>query len=242
MRLLSILLLSTFLLSCSSSDSLLKSAGDILGSMSEKPVTQQEAGQGLQAALLKGIQEGAAALSASGGYLNAPEFRIPLPQEAQIVEKRLRDLGLDRQVDRVITSLNHAAEEAAKESVPVFESVIKQLTFADALAIVKGDKNAATEFLKEKTYAELQQRYQSPIKQALDKVEATAYWGEIMTRYNSIPFVDKVNPDLEAYVTEKALDGLFTMVQREEAAIRENPAARTSEILRRVFSLQDSGS
>ena len=218
---------------CAANAQLLKKAKDLIGG--EKGLTAEEAANGLKEALVQGTSKGVDVLSQVDGYLGNPEIKIPFPPEAQNVEKKLRGIGLNKQVDEVVESLNRAAELAAVEAKDIFVDAIKGLTITDALNIVKGEQNAATEFLKRETTASLNGKFNPIIDNSLKQVNATKYWGDAMGAYNKIPFVKKVNPDLSAYVTEKAIEGLFVMIAKEELNIRQNPAARATELLKKVF-------
>src|SRR5690606_800356 len=142
--------------------------------------------------------------------------KILFPPEAQKIEKTLRDLGLNQLCDNVITSLNHAAEDAMKEATPIFVNAIKQMTIADATNILLGEKNAATLYFKDKTTLELTDKFKPVIANSLQQVGATRYWGDLATKYNSLPLVKSVETDLSAYVTQKAIDGLFMEIAQEE--------------------------
>jgi hypothetical protein len=190
---------------------------------------------GLKEALKVGINKGAdSATKINGFYLN-PKIKIPFPPEVQRVENTLRKIGLGSEVDKFVVSLNRAAEEAAKEAKPIFVNAILSMSFSDAWSILRGDKNAATMFLKRTTTTNLIQAFLPIMEKALQKNQATKYYSDLATTYNALPFTQKVNPDLKGYATQKAIDGLFILVEQEEARIRENPWARTSEILKRVF-------
>lgn len=204
----------------------------------EKPLTTAEVGEGLKEALINGISKGADQVSQLDGYFKNPEIKIPFPPDVKKVEDRLRQLGLGGEVDKFVMTLNRGAEDAALEAKPIFISAIKQMTIEDAWGILRGDPDAATQYLKRTTTPQLKEKFQPVIQASLNKVNATKYYGEIISRYNSIPMVQKVNPDLNEYATELAIQGLFTMIAREEKNIRENPAARTTELLKRVFSSQ----
>ncbi|GAA4304883.1 DUF4197 domain-containing protein [Nibribacter koreensis] len=199
------------------------------------PLTQNEVAMGLREALSQGITKGANQAAQTDGYYKNSLIRIPFPQDVQRVEKTLRSIGLGSEVDKFVMTLNRGAEDAAKSAVPIFISAIKQLTFSDVWNILRGEKDAATQFLKRTTTSQLTTAFRPVIKNSLDKVNATRYYADLVNRYNQIPLVQKANPDLEAYATQKAIDGLFTLVAQEEANIRENPIARTTELLRRVF-------
>jgi len=142
---------------------------------------------------------------------------------------------LGSKVDEVVLSINRAAEDAAKSAEQVFVGAIKGMTVSDAIQIVKGKNDAATQYLSKTTSPELRTKFRPIIKASLDKVDATRLWTDVINTYNQIPFVSKQNPDLTEYVTNKAIDGLFVMIAKEELKIRQNPAARTTEILKKVF-------
>lgn len=197
-----------------------------------------EVEEGLRAALEKGVKVATEKVSNEGGYLNDVQIRIPFPPEMQKVETRLRGMGMDALVDDFIETLNHGAEEAAKEAKPIFLNAIRQMTIQDAVNILRGDNDEATQYLKRTTTAQLTEKFQPVIQAALEKTGATRYYSNIVTTYNSIPFTQKVNPNLDEYATELAIDGLFVKIAEEEEKIRLNPAARTSEILRKVFGQQ----
>jgi hypothetical protein len=195
----------------------------------------EEAASALKEALIQGTSNGVDVLSVADGYFKNPEIKIPFPPEAKSVEDKLRAVGLGREVDEAIESINRAAEKAAIEAKDLFIDAIKALTIEDAMNIVAGDKDAATQFLQRETTAGLENKFSPIIKSSLDEVGATKYWGTLVTKYNKIPFVKKVNPDLTEYATSKAIDGLFGMIAKEELNIRDNPAARTTELLKKVF-------
>lgn len=232
-------LVALFVVLCTSTtsaqlfDKLKKQARDVVKNPSS--LSQEDAAAGLKEALIKGISNGADIVSRLDGYYKNPEIKIPFPAEAKQVESKLRSVGLGKQADDVILSLNRAAEDAATEAKPVFIAAIKGMTFSDAVAIVRGDERAATSYLQRTTTPELISKFTPIIKSSLEKVNATRYWETAMTSYNKIPFVTKVNPNLTEYVTQKAIEGLFMMIAKEELAIRKDPAARTSELLKKVF-------
>lgn len=198
-------------------------------------LTSAEVDKGLREALIKGISVGADEVSQIGGYLNNPKIRIPFPPEIQKVENTLRDLGMGSLVDDFVTTLNRGAEEAAKEAKPVFVNAIRQMTIEDAFAILRGSEDEATKYLKRTTTSELTNKFMPKIQEALNQTGATMYYTDIVNTYNKIPLVQKVNPNLDEYATSLAIDGLFLKIAEEEKNIRQNPAARTTEILKRVF-------
>jgi len=198
--------------------------------------TQDEAGQAIKEALTKGITHGVDLVSVTDGYFKNPSIKIPFPPQAQQVESALRGIGLGSQVDQAVESFNHAAENAAKSATDIFINAIKQMTISDAINIVNNkQQDAATQFLKRTTTDQLVAAFKPSIKDALDKVNATKYWSDIMTQYNRIPFHSPVETDLPDYVTRKAIDGLFYMIAQEEAKIRKDPMAQTSALLKKVF-------
>jgi hypothetical protein len=197
--------------------------------------TEKDAADAIKEALVNGTGESVKFVSALNGYLGNPEIRIPFPPEAKEVESKLRAIGMGKKVDEFNESMNRAAEQAAVEAKSIFVSAITGLTVRDAINIVKGEKNAATLYLKNTTSPQLNTAFQPKIKASLDNVNATKYWGDLITAYNKIPLVKKQNPNLTEYVTGKAIDGLFVMIAKEELKIRQNPAARTSELLKKVF-------
>jgi hypothetical protein len=213
---------------------LLKDARKLLGSKSA-PYTEGEAAEGIREALIKGTSESVNLVSLADGYFGNPEIKIPFPQDASNVESTLRSMGLGKKVDDAVQSLNRAAEDAAMEAKPIFIEAIKGMSIKDAMAIVKGEQNAATQYLQRTTTASLSLKFKPVIKKSLDNVDATKYWNDEMGTYNKIPFVQKVNPDLAGYVTDKAIQGLFVMIAKEELKIRKDPLARTSDILKKVF-------
>jgi hypothetical protein len=202
---------------------------------SEQPLTTSEVSAGLKEALINGISKGSDQVSQLDGYFKNPEIKIPFPPEVKKVENTLRDIGLGGEVDKFIMTLNRGAEDAAKEAKPIFISAIKSMTIEDAWAILKGNDNAATEYLKKTTSGQLKEKFKPVIQASLNKVNATKYYGDLVTRYNKIPLVEKVNPNLDDYATDKAIEGLFLMIAKEEKNIRQDPVARTTELLKKVF-------
>jgi hypothetical protein len=198
-------------------------------------LTEKDAAAGIKEALEKGTGESVNIVSKLDGYFGNPEIKIPFPENAKEIESKLRGIGLGSQVDEVVLSINRAAEDAAKSAQPIFVAAIKNMTVSDAINIVKGKNDAATIYLKNTTSPELRSKFSPVIKASLDKVNATRLWEDVIKSYNQIPFVKKQNPDLTAYVTEKAINGLFIMIAKEEMKIRQDPVARTTELLKKVF-------
>lgn len=210
------------------------SVGKMLGG-GKSALSADEIAMGLKEALQVGTEKGANKLSAVDGFFKDAAIKILMPAEAQKAEKTLRNLGLGKQVDNAILSMNRAAEDAAKSAAPIFINAIKGMSFQDALAILRGNDNAATNYLKDKTTISLTEAFRPVIENSLKKVDATKYWNTVFTSYNKLS-AEKVNPDLSAYVTEKALAGIFYQVAQEEQKIRKDPMARTSDLLKKVFS------
>lgn len=203
--------------------------------------TAEEMGFGLKEALEVGVSAGTGRLSLENGFFNNIGVKILFPPEAQKVEKTIRNLGLNSLADQVILSLNKAAEDAAKEAKPIFVSAIKQMTIADASKILLGkEQDGATQYFKRVSSYELRLKFQPIIQASLVKVGATQYWGDVITRYNKLPLVAQINPDLEGYVTQKAIDGLFHEVALEELKIRQNTGSRGSALLQKVFGYADT--
>lgn len=214
---------------------LIKDLKKMVQPSSSGKLTEEEAASGIREALIKGTTTGVETVSKLDGYFKNPEIKIPFPPEAKEIEQKLRAIGLGNKVDEAVLSINRAAEDAAVEAKPIFISAIKNLTLRDVFNIVKGEKDEATRYLKNNTTQQLTVQFRPKIETSLEKVDATKYWDDVITSYNKIPFVKKMNPDLAEYVTEKAIEGLFVMIAREEENIRKNPAARTTELLRKVF-------
>lgn len=235
-KIFGILLISLLIGGCSAQQ-IQETVGSVLGSYGDP--TEQEAGQGLKDALSIGITKGMGLLSQQDGFLGNDLVRIPWPEQAQHVRDALLKIGMQKQVDNVTTSLNRAAEKASGVAIDVFIQAIKQMTIQDALHIVTGGNGAATAYLKKTTTPLLTEKFRPIIDQSLGQVNATKYWGEATTLYNRIPFVKPVNTDLTAYVTEKALDGVFKMVEKEENNIRANPLQRSTDLLKKVFGYAD---
>lgn len=199
-----------------------------------------EIANGLQQALQLGIDKQVSKLTATDGFFRNELVKIMLPEELTKVDKTLRDIGLGSLADEGLKVLNRAAEDAVKEATPIFIDAVKSITFDDAKNILLGDDKAATQFLQNKTNQALYQRFSPVINNSLQKVGATKVWTDIITRYNNIPLTKDVNPDLTDYVTQEALEGVYTMISVEEKEIRNNINARTTDVLRRVFALQDN--
>jgi hypothetical protein len=199
-------------------------------------VTENEAGQGIKEALTNGVTNAVLNLNKTDGFFGSEFYKMLLPPDAQKIETSLRKAGMGSQVDKAILSINRGAEEAVAFAKPIFIDAIKEMTITDALNILRGSKDAATQYFKQKTTEKLVAAFTPSVKTSLDNVGATKHYGDIVTTYNSFPTTfKKVNPDLPSFVVGKAVDALFDQVAKEEANIRANPLARTSDILKKVF-------
>ncbi len=195
---------------------------------------------GLKEALNKGISDQVSKLTAMDGFYKNEAVKILMPAELAKVDKTLRKMGLSKLADEGVLVLNRAAEDAVKEATPIFVSAIKDLTITDAKNILLGKDDAATLYLETKTTTELYSKFNPVVQKSIGKVGADVVWNKIITKYNTVPFVTKINPDITDYVTDKALEGVFKMIAVEELKIRDNLNARTSNTLKEVFKLQDN--
>jgi hypothetical protein len=202
-------------------------------------LSQADIGNGLRAALDQGIDREVTKLMSTDGFYRNELVKILLPDELQKVDDGLRKIGLSSVADEGLKLLNRAAEDATKEALPIFIDAVKGISFTDAKDILLGDQRAATSFLETRTQQELYSKFSPVINSNLSKVGATNLWSNAIDKYNKIPFTNSVNPDLTDYVTQKALEGVFKMIAQEEIQIRENVGARTTDLLKRVFALQD---
>jgi len=181
------------------------------------------------------VQKGTQQLSAVDGFFKDAAIKILMPPEAAKVESTLRKMGAGAQVDQAILSMNRSAEDATKSAATIFLNAITQMSIQDAISLLQGGDTAATHYLRIKTVLALTAAFKPIITSSLQKTNATQYWSDVFGTYNKIPFVKKINPDLVAYVTGKALDGIFYEIAIEEKNIRSNPAARTTALLQQVF-------
>lgn len=204
------------------------------------PLTTTEIAAGLKQALEFGITEGATKLSQTDGYFKSA-YKILLPPEARKVTEKLKSIpGFTNVENIILEKINRGAEDAAKKAAPIFKNAITKMTFNDALGILMGSQNAATQYLEKATNTQLYAEFNPVIAESLDKFSARKYWADALNAYNKIPLVEKANPDLDDYVTKQALNGLFTMVEKKEIEIRTNIASRTTDLLKKVFAKQDN--
>ena len=199
-------------------------------------VSQDEAGMGIKEALTQGVTTAVLNLNKTDGFFGSEFYKMFLPPDAVKIETTLRKAGMGAQVDKAILAINRGAEDAVAFAKPIFVEAIKEMTITDALNILKGNKDAATQYFKQKTTAKLIAAFTPSVQSSLEKTEATKYYGDIVTTYNKFPTTfKKINPDLTSFVVGKAVDALFDQVAKEEANIRANPLARTSDLLKKVF-------
>lgn len=203
-------------------------------------LSQADIGNGLRQALDKGIQNQVSKLTSKDGFYRNELVKILLPKELQKIDKGLRQIGLGSLADEGLRAINRTAEDAVKTATPIFVNAVKEITFNDAKNILLGDDKSATNYLQGKTTQALYSQFNPVIKNSFSKVGADQIWANLINKYNSIPFVNKVNPDLTDYVTNQALKGVFTMIAVEEKGIRNKIGLRTTDLLRRVFALQDN--
>ncbi|SNR83040.1 DUF4197 domain-containing protein [Lutibacter flavus] len=211
----------------------------VLNQLPNGVITNDQIAGGLKEALNNGITNQVTKLTVEDGFFKNELTRILLPEELQKVDNTLRSIGLSKLADEGLKVLNRAAEDAVGEAIPIFVDAIKEMSFTDAKNILLGDKNAATIYLQNATSEVLYQKFHPIINNSFQKVGADKIWNDLITKYNSIPLTNNVNPDLTDYVTGEALKGVFTMVEVEEKEIREKVSSRTSDLLKKVFALQD---
>jgi hypothetical protein len=225
-KLLPVILLSVCLSSCEVLSKLPTGAG----------VTEAEAGEGIKEALSQGLVKAVLQLNKEDGFFKDALYKVLLPPDAKKIENTLRDLGMNKMVDKAILAINRAAEDAAGFAKPIFVDAIKSMTISDAIGLVRNGDTSATHFFRVKTTDKLIAAFMPVIKSSLDKVDATKYYGDIVNTYNNFPTtIKKINPDLPAFVTGRATEALFDLVAKEEVNIRQNIVARTTDLLRKVF-------
>jgi hypothetical protein len=227
-----LLIISSFLVLIYGCDSLMK----LPGATGTGPLTEGEAGQGIKEALSQGLVKAVLQLNKEDGFFKDAVYKVLLPPDARKIENTLRDLGMGSMVDKAILQINRAAEDAAGKARPIFADAIRSMTLTDAINLVRMGDTSATHFFRVKTTDALVNAFSPVIRNSLDQLNATKFYGEMVTRYNNFPTtLRKLNPDLPGHVTGKAIDALFDVVAKEERNIRENPIARGTEILKRVF-------
>lgn len=226
-----LLIISVTLGSCETLQKVANAAGAATGTLSNT-----EAAAGIKEALGQGITKSVLQLNNTDGFFRNELYKVLLPPEARKIENTLRDLGFNSLVDKAILQINRGAEDAAGYAKPIFVEAIKNMTLSDAIGLIRNGDTSATHFFREKTTAKLLEAFRPIIAASLQKVDATKYYGDMVTKYNNFPTTFKrLNPDLTSYVTQKATDALFNLIAKEEINIRTNFAARTTDVLRKVF-------
>ncbi len=231
----------------SSCDTLTSVAQEVIsptggGTASAPALTNLEVISGLKEALSVGIKNGANKASITDGFMQNAKIKLPFPEEAEVVKEKALQLGLDGQVDKFVLTMNRAAEDASSTAAPIFIDAIKNMSISDGFAILKGSDGAATQFLRDNTTDKLVTAFSPKVKESTDKVQLTKYWTPLTNTYNKTTILTgkpKVNTDLNRYVTDKAITGLFTLVEEEEGKIRKDPVARVTDILKKVFGSLD---
>jgi len=229
-----LLLLAAFIVVNSDGQSIFDKAKKTLNK-NKSNVTEEEAGSGVKEALNNGISSAVSFLNKPDAFFKNDLYKVLLPPDAKKMEKTLRDIGMGKMADDAIEAINRGAEDAVGFATPIFVDAIKEMTVTDALKLVTGGRNSITEFFKAKTSVKLKEAFMPVINKSLEKTNATKYYGDAVARYNKVPLVKKMNPDLADHVAEKTLFALFDRIAVEEVNIRSNPAARTSDLLKKVF-------
>ncbi len=206
------------------------------GTATGATVTEAEAGQGIKEALSQGVVNAVLQLNKEDGFYKDALYKVLLPPDAKKIENTLRTIGLGSMVDKAVLQINRGAEDAVGQAKPIFVDAIKNMSITDAIGLVKNGDTSATHFFREKTTAQLAAAFLPVIKSSLDKTDATKYYGDVISKYNSLPTTfKKANPDLANYVTAKTTEALFDLISKEEKNIRTNFAARSTDILKKVF-------
>ncbi|MFC3971856.1 Protein of unknown function [Maribacter sedimenticola] len=232
---ISILILVMFMASCNE----LQQVVNQMPGSTNTVLSNEVIANGLKEALDQGIEQQVSKLTAQDGFYKNELVKILLPEELQKVDKTLRDIGLGNLADEGLKVLNRAAEDAVSEATPIFVNAVKEMTFTDAKNILLGADNAATTYLENRTNTALYDKFKPVIDASFKKVNADKVWNSLISKYNAIPLTNNVNPDLTDYVTQEALNGVYKMIEVEEKEIRTNLSSRTTDILRKVFALQD---
>ncbi len=224
-----------FITSCDEVESFLKEGSN---QQSVNQLSNQDVVAGLKEALNVGIRNAVDVTSVTNGFLKNNEIKLPFPEDAEKVKEKAIEWGMKSQVDKIVTTLNRAAEDAVKTATPIFVNAIKNMSIQDGFKILNGGEGAATDFLERNTKTELVKAFSPKVQKSIEKVKLTEYWEPVAKKYNQAMIFtggEKVNTDLNQYVTEKAIEGLFTMVKKEENKIRKDPAARVTDLLSKVF-------
>jgi hypothetical protein len=234
-NLITISILMFSLTSCAQLDQVFKKGKAISKGGKGTGLTNEEVINGLKEALTVGTNNSSSEAGKPDGFYKNPRLFIPWPEEAAKMKEKLLLLGFDAQIKQFEESLNRAAEEAASHAAPVFIDAIKAMSVSDGFTILRGSDTAATAYLRKTTYAPLKKEFLPIVKEAIEKVQVTSYWNPLVNVYNQIPYVKKQNPDLDDYVTAKAINGLMLLIADEEMKIRKDPKARVTDLLKKVF-------
>lgn len=228
------------LFGCTDLDKTLNTINNTVQSSATQPLTNGDIVQGLKDALTQGANNGALKASALDGFNNNPKIHIPFPASAKKIMDFVVSIGMQSQVDKFVLTLNRAAEDACKGAAPIFVDAIKSMTVSDGLTILKGSDTAATHFLRDKCAIALGVKFKPTVENSTKTVELTKYWTPLTTAYNNIPTHQPVQTDLDQYVTDRAVDGVFKLVGDEETSIRTNPTARATDMMKKVFGSKDN--
>lgn len=237
-KVIQLFLIGFIIISITSCDEVKTYLGETDNQQSTSKLSNQDVIAGLKEALDVGIKNAVSITSVTDGFLKNSEIKLPFPEDAVKVKEKALEWGLDSQVDKIVTTLNRAAEDAVTTATPIFINAIKNMSIQDGFKILNGGEGAATEFLSRSTRAELIIAFAPKVQKSIEKVKLTEYWDPVAKRYNQAMMLtggQKVNTDLNEYVTEMAIDGLFKMVAKEENKIRKDPGARVTELLSKVF-------
>lgn len=202
-------------------------------------ISQSQIGSALKQALQNGIEHQVSTLTSEDGFYKNPKVKILLPEELRKVDQTLRKVGLGSLADEGLKLMNRAAEDAVKEATPIFIEAVKEMTFQDAKQVLMGSNRAATQYLEQKTSNQLYQKFYPQVEESFNKVGADQIWTSAINKYNALPLTENVEPNLSEYVTQQALEGVFTMIAVEEVKIRNNINSRSTDLLKKVFALQD---
>ena len=236
--------LSFIIYSCGSTSDILKTVNTVIppanGGTANNALSNDDIISGLKEALQVGANNAGSLASKMDGYYKNPALFIPWPQEAMKMKEKLTQMGFSNKINEFEMSLNRAAEKAAEQAAPIFIDAVKSMTIGDGLSILRGGDTAATHYLREKTTESLKVKFRPVVKDAIEKVQVTKYWEPLASKYNMLPGVQKVNPDLNEYVTQRAVQGIFILVAGEEKKIRKDPVARVTDILKKVFGSKEA--
>ena len=219
---------------CQIMDMLKKAKKELIGS-NVNSLSEEDIANGLKQALEIGVKNAVDIASAKDGFYKNNKIKIPFPPSAKVVEKSLRNIGMGDKVDDFVELINRAAEDATKKAIDIFLLAVRNITIEDGIKIVKGRDDEATIYLRKNTESELKKSFQPIIDEAISNIGLAKFWNEIATLYNKIPFTEKIEPNINEYVNQKTTDGIFLLVAEKEKDIRDNPAERVTDLLKKVF-------